>query len=153
MNLKWDTRGKTTFVVLIHRKMSCELTINPRIYFLSSVLDISWNWKFKPSSSQKSKSQNKTKVIFVFTELTVHMHIGHNMKPWSCNTKEDMPLHWLFSVFFFIKYQRLSKSYVQNFTQQLLEIPCQNILRTQKNFFLDGLQRKLNKRGPLRVFN
>lgn len=34
--------------------------------------------------------------------------------------------------FFNRKYQQVSKSYVQNFTPQLLEIPCKNILRRKK---------------------
>lgn len=62
--LEMKKRRNNIFMLLIHKTMSCELTINPRICFLSSMF-ISYNHKLKPSSSQKSKSQNKTEVIFV----------------------------------------------------------------------------------------
>lgn len=72
MKLEWAIKKQTNFSIdefeirhkgnnhlmfLIHRKMSCEVTINPRIYFLSSVLDISRNWKLKVQTQQQSKDQ------------------------------------------------------------------------------------------------
>lgn len=39
--LEMRQRRNNNLMLLIHKTISCELTINPRIYFLSSMLGIS----------------------------------------------------------------------------------------------------------------
>lgn len=149
--LKMRHRRNNNLTLLIHRTMSCELTINPRIYLLSSTLDNSWNYKLKPSSSQKSKSQNKTEVTSVSLDpcFACILHITPTPAPAvSKKTCLAIDRDWLFNAFLIVGTNKLVKNYVQNFTQ-VLQIHCQKLLRTQKK----KTQRKLNKRGPLRVSN
>lgn len=88
--LEIKKRSNNILMLLTHKTMSCELTINSRICFLSSMF-ISYNHKLKPSSSQKSKSQNRSHICV--TKSVFCTHIIHNMQPRSCNIKDDMALH------------------------------------------------------------